>query len=235
MSVILTDIQEQIARQLNDHAESPRGVVQDTFYTWTLPHINSSLNTTLSFLYAYKPDLFSSIKCYTIKEESCLVDLKTECGNVLKLLGVNGSCDNIITRDPESMDLLPLLTRMCDVMIDDSLDFGKYEVQLISEGVFQFKTPLPEGTIIQYLCAVFEDIYNTPDIIFNEYRPLFVSMSCWLLLLTDNESRSNMERVPHYYAQVSDFLQTKLQIDFSLWATDYKDGIQLTPQSIKDQ
>jgi len=235
MPLLIDKIREQIARQLNDHADSPRGVVQDTYYTWTEAHIDSALETTLSYLYAYKVDLFGTIQCHEVSRESCLVDLKATCGNVIRLLGINSSCDNIIEKEPEKIDLLNLVSRFCNFSLQDNLDLNRYEMQHISEGIYQFSTLLPVGTQVHYLCAVYKDIYNLPDIILQEFRVLFVSMTCWLLLLTDNESRSNMDRVPFYYKQTSDFINLKLQLDFSTWASDYQDGKQLTPQTLLDK
>ena len=63
------ELREFLARHLNDHEESARGVRQPTFFTWSEKHVAQAVELALSFLYSLIPDRFSKISEYEILEE----------------------------------------------------------------------------------------------------------------------------------------------------------------------
>lgn len=223
----LERMSELIAKQLNDHSSSPRGAVQPTYYTWTKHHIHDAIQQGLSYLYAIKPDVFASPACFKVEDETCLVDLREHCCNVLSILGIGSTCDNVSEQEKNTNSLLPLLKTTCD-STSDNPSMDTYSYQFRGEGIVQFAEPVPANTLIHFICASppasADDI---PDCILAEYQPLIVPFALWFILLTDNESRSNQPRWESYYAQVRDFVQLKLSLEFSLRASDYIDGRQI--------
>lgn len=230
----LTDMTEFIAKQLNDHESSPRGLAQPTYYTWTEHHIKQALGLAAAYVYSLKPDLFASLACHQTTVAGCTVDLSGVCGNVLRITGVGSDCDNVVERPAESKSLLGMLSTSCTVPTPNDGSAERYTFETLAEGIVQFKEQLPVGTPIYYLCAGYDGIDNVSDSILAEYGPMLIAFALWWLLLTDNESRSNPDRWAAYYGQVQDFVTRKMQMEFSLRATDYQDGTQLTPRSTLD-
>lgn len=228
----LKTLSEYIAKQLNDHMSSPRGVEQSTYYTWTEHHIHDALDIAAGYLYAIKPDAFATPSCHTTTKESCIVNLKEACCKVLTLTGVGSDCDNVEEQTQDTRSLLPLLMIHPCVSDDEKETLHQYTTK--AEGIFQFHSPLPKGTLIHYLCALPQGISEMHECMLQEYKLLFTNFALWQLLLTDNESRSNPARWQAYYQGVQDFVQLKLRLEFSLRADDYIHGIKQTPKGELD-
>ena len=201
------DLMTFIARQLNDSADSPHGVAQDTYYTYGETHVTQALEQATQYLYALKPDLFAGKACYTTTGCSCVVDLKAQCANVLDIIGVGSLCDNTKEQAGDVNNLSSLLASECAV------GEPTYTYKFNTEGIAQFSSPLPEGTNVFYLCS---SPTNMTDAIRGEYQPLLTAFALWWLLLTDNESRSNLDRVDRYYRMITDFITLKLKIETDL-------------------
>lgn len=209
---------EFIARQLNDHQDSHLGVKQGTFHTWSEPHIKEAIEMALSYLFSLRPDLFSEINSIKLPEPTCTIEFP--CCKVLEVLGI-GACLNVsINEDRSANNFLTMLPMLCAV------DKAKsWSLVRINNNTFASAQLIPADTLIRYLCAGLpDDIAKVEECIFNEYNTLIVGFALWWLLLTDNESRTNLERVDRYYQMVKDFVELKLLLEFSLNEDDYKFG-----------
>lgn len=209
---------EFIARQLNDHQDSHLGVKQGTFHTWSEPHIQEALLVAVGYLFSLRPDLFSAAKELKLPEPSCTIDFP--CCKVLEILGI-GACLNVsISEDRSSNNLLTMLPVLCTPDKANS-----WSLVRLNDHLFISPVPIPANTLIRYLCAGMpDDINKVDECIFNEYNTLIVGFALWWLLLTDNESRTNLDRVDRYYQMVKDFVELKLLLEFSLNEDDYKFG-----------
>lgn len=233
MTTTLTTLSEYIAKQLNDHFSSPRGVAQSTYYTWTEHHIHDALDLATSYLYSIKPDAFATPSCHKTTEESCIVDLNGVCCKVLSITGVGDDCDNVEGQTQDTRSLLPLLS-MHPCVNDNVLDESLHQFKTLAEGIFQFHSPLPAGTLIHYICSMPQNVSEMDDCMLSEYKLLLTNFALWQLLLTDNESRSNQPRWEMYYRAVQEFVQLKLRLEFSLRADDYILGTKQTAKGELD-
>jgi len=227
MSSQLDSLTEFIAKQLNDHSTSPRGVVQPTYYQWTEHHIHDALLQGASYIYSIKSDLFSVLNCYVTEETTCTVDLNSICCRVIDVVsvGVMG-CANVDNDTLNGRSLLSLVEQLpCDRVCPDTPSFGVFSFQTLARGIFQFRETIPKNTKLTFICSnPPSSIDSLPSCLYAEYRPLLTSFALWWLLLTTNESRANLERVNMYYQQMQDFVTLKLKLEFSLVAENFKDG-----------
>ena len=219
---------QAMARQLNDHEQSPRGAIQPTFYTWTEPHLKDALELAGQYLFSIKPSVFAKAQCHQTTELSCLVDLNGACGKVIDLLAVNGSCDNIRKKDIKTNNLTPLLKTKCNTPKGES--FETYNYQFVADGIIQFEKPLPSETPITYLCAASTGVDNMTPFLIGEYSPLLMNYALWWVLLTDNDSRSNQPRWESYFIALREFVTLKMQLEFSLKDDGFDLLSQRTPQ-----
>lgn len=210
---------EFIARQLNDHKQSKRGARQGTFHTWSEPHIKEAIDIALSYLFSILPSIFAEIKETVLPEESC--DIEFKCCKVLDIFGI-GECSNVsIQESPSTNNLLSMLCTPCA-----STGFiSSYVLTRLTSNIFTSATPIPAGVAIRYLCAEKpDDCKEADDCILDEHATLITAFALWWLLLTDNESRTNLERAQLYYQTVKDYVELKLLLEFSLNEDDYKYG-----------
>lgn len=219
----MTNLKELIARQLNDHHESPSGAQQDTYFEWTEQHITDALQSALTYLYALMPEKFSDIAEFTTAEETCIVDFCAICENFLSILNI-GDCSNVneITGDVNSLS--SLLSSECSNPSNDLTETFEYEVVNGSNCTIKFAEPVAKGTLISYMCATSPDESDLTNPALTQYHSLLISFALWLLLLTDSESKSNLDRADRYYAQVRDYVELKLLLEFSLREDDYFNG-----------
>lgn len=206
---------EFIARQLNDHEQSKRGARQGTFHTWSEPHITEALGLAASYLFSILPDQFGEIKTTKLAEPSCHFTLN--CGKVLDILGIGG-CNNVMMDEGSSNNLLSMLGSHC---VDKSPEETQYTIEK-NGNVFTSSEAIPADVEITFICAELPDVL--PESIASEHGTLITSFALWWLLLTDNESRTNLERAQLYYQTVKDYVELKLLLEFSLNEDDYKHG-----------
>lgn len=221
---------EFLSRQLNDHHDSPSGVRQKLYYEWTQQHLCDAICMGLDYVYSLRPESYSDLKELKVDKAECIISF-CECAKFLAVAAIvdsNGkACTQVNEVTGDTNSLLSLLKTDCsDKGSSDELsDNYEYEVINGSTCIVQFKEMIPKGTVIKYMCATppeDADAVNDPSL--REYRPLVSAFALWWLLLTDNESRSNLERVSFYYTMIRDFVETKLLLDFSLREDDYLYG-----------
>jgi hypothetical protein len=152
---------------------------------------------------------------------------------VLSLTGVGTDCDNVEEQTQDTRSLLPLLIgHPCTD--NDPTSETLHQYKSLSEGIFQFHSPIPAGTTIHYICANPQHISDMSACKLTEYKLLLTNMALWQLLLTDNESRSNPIRWDAYYRGVQDFVKLKLRLEFSLKADDHFYGHKETARAELD-
>lgn len=222
------DAKQFLARQLNDHSESPSGVVQNTFYEWTESHITDALHLGLCYLYGLLPNEFSNLSEHEVTESDCIIKFCNECGKFLGVVDmeIDGQgCIDVTKIDEESNSLIELLSIACPNN-DDAPQVGySWDVVDGSNCVVKFDREVPQGAIIRYMCGsppeTIDDL-DTPGLC--EYLPLVADYALWWLFRTDSESRSNIERARLHFEGVRDFVTTKLLLEFSLQEDDYNFG-----------
>ena len=210
----LSEMTEYMAKQLNDHESQQRGLEQRTYYSWTEPHLVESLTIAGSYLYALKPDIFAQEQCVKLDSDSCIINLKPDCDNVLRIIGVNGGCGNAYEADKKKKSLASLLKPRC--VRQSHSDFDSFPYETLAEGIFSFQNTLRKGSTVTFLCASYIDINNVEDSFINEYKSFLINFALWQLLLTDNESRSNPLRWASYYQAATQFIALKFRTEFDL-------------------
>jgi len=233
-------LKEFVARQLNDHCESPSGVKQDTYTEWTESHICDALQLGLCYLYSLIPQEFSELKTYTVSEGTCVVDLSSQCERFISLVNMSIGDTQCVdlnqedeSEDEDSIDLLPLLGDLCvsesasssdDENNDDEEITYNWTVADGSTSVLKFNPDIPAGTVLTYLCAPTPSIETIDDANLCQYHSMIADYALWWLFRTDSESRSNLERATLHFQAVQFFVETKLRIEFSLREDDYNYG-----------
>lgn len=208
-----------LARQLNDHIESQRGVRQPTYYTWNEQHIADAIEVASAFLFNLIPQNFAEIKEYTLTEEDCVITFCAECGKFLGLIDieVDGSrCFDLIeVDDGESNSLLSMLSIGCNTGTDSDEEKESYSYQVLdsSNCAVKFEDPLPKGTVIRYSCAVKPDDFESGD--YDEYIPIIAEYAAFWLFRTDSESKSSLERAQMHFDAFKFLVQTQLLIELS--------------------
>lgn len=223
-----------LARQLNDHRESQRGVRQPTYFTWSESHIEEAIEMASNFLIGLIPQEFSEIKSLKIDVPDCVVSFCGDCDKFLGLVSLstaNKKCIELTQQDKDDKkknDLLSLLTTDCyaDSQTEaDEPDSYSYQILDSSNCIVRFDTELPKGTEIRYSCLKRPD---PKDLISDsskaEYMPIVAEYAMYWLYRTDSESRTNLARAQEHRQMLVTLVQTKLLIDFSLVEDDYVYG-----------
>lgn len=224
------EIREFLARQLNDHEDSPSGVVQKTFYEWTEKHLTDAVHMGLCYLYSLLPNQFSKLKSIETVKEDCVFEICNVCEKFLGIVdvGIDGvGCIEAQKKDGETNSLMNMLDINCPSDEPGAEDFDPYQWELIdgSRCVIKFDRVVPQGATIRLMCASAPDgIDELNDSRLCEYLPLVAEYALWWLFRTDSESRSNIERARLHFEGVSDFVRTKLLLEFSLNEDDYNFG-----------
>jgi len=223
------NVKQFLARQLNDHSESPSGVVQKTFYEWTEGHITDALYLGICYLYSILPDKFSELTQITNTTAGCLVDFCTFCPKFLGIVNMTIGDQTCITTtkiDSETNSLIGMLSIKCTGSdVDNDEDTYLWDVVDGSECVVRFDREVPVGAIFNIMCASAPDgIESLDDDRLCEFLPLIADYALWWLFRTDSESRSNLERARLHFDGVRDFVTTKLLLEFSLQEDDYNFG-----------
>lgn len=224
------DLAKFLARQLNDHDDSPSGVVQNTYTEWSENHIKEAVLLGLQYLYSIIPSEFSLLKEFTTTETDCVV---TFCNNCSKFLGIvslsykDQKCIEIKKKDEETNNLLSMLAFKCrnEGDVEEIQDSYDYRLMDGSTCVTVFSEPLPKGTTIRYLCgSPPESVDALNDSNIQQYYPLIADYALWWLFRTDSESRSNLSRAQLHFESMRDFVQNKMIQEFSLRENEYVFG-----------
>lgn len=219
------NLHEFIAKQLNDHHESPSGVEQATYTEWTYSHIDDAITMATMYLYTIIPNVFTDIKTKAVKESSCLVSFcdDDDCDQFIEVLAV-GDCEGLEKVEVETNDLLPMFDMGCKISSDDKGVKRTYQVLDNMPCVLKFKEPVPVGTELTYVCAktpTTEDMENSK---YAKYLPLIADYALWWLYRTDTESRSNLQRASMHFESVKDFVTNTLLMEFTLRDDGYNYG-----------
>jgi len=224
------DLKQFLAKQLNDHKDSPSGVVQATFYEWTEEHISDAIHLGLCYLYSLLPQEFSKLKVYEVLKTDCVFDFCNVCEKFVGIVDVEidgVGCIEVTKVDNQVNSLIGLLSISCPVgQNDESVESGySWDVVDGSNCVVKFDREIKSGSEIRYMCASPPegvDIIHSENLC--EYLPLIADYALWWLFRTDSESRSNLDRAKLHFEGVKDFVTTKLLLEFSLQEDDYNFG-----------
>jgi len=223
------DVKKFIARQLNDHSESPSGVQQKTYYEWTEGHITDAVNLGICYLYSLLPNKFSIPQTHTTTESDCIIEFCETCYRFMGIVSVDiegNECAKIDEVNEDVNDLGSLLTTSCEQSSNDgSIDNVSWKRIDGTDCIIKFNQALPIGTDIRYLCsAPPDDLDDLGDQRLCEYGGMIADYALWWLFRTDSESRSNLQRASLHFEGLKNFVETKLLLEFSLSEDKYNLG-----------
>lgn len=224
------DVKQFIAKQLNDHSESPSGVVQATYYEWTESHVTDAVNLGICYLYSLLPSKFSKSQVHILNRPECVVEFCELCSKFMNLISVTvdgEECIEIEEADDDVNDLCSLLATSCENGEDGTTPIDDITWKRIngSDCIIKFNNALPSGSAIKYLCSMPPDgLDDLGDDKLCEYGGLIADYALWWLFRTDSESRSNLERARLHFEGVKNFVETKLLLEFSLSEDKYDLG-----------
>lgn len=217
------DIRDFLARHLNDHVESARGVRQPTFYTWSETHVKQAVEVALSFLYSLIPDRFGRMETFELEDEECVLSFCDKCNKFLGLVNVEidgKKCLDLEERDAKTNNLFKFLNNKCSDA-EDTISTYTWVYVDNSACIVRFDKPLPKGAIISYLCAKPPELEDLESDYLKEYLSIVAEYAAFWLFRTDSESVSNLQRAAQHFEAVKFLVQTKLLIEFSLREDDY--------------
>lgn len=213
------NVVEFVARQLNDHSDSPSGVEQPTYTEWTETHIEEAVRLGWLYLYSIHPQAFTTVKTKTLNSDNCVVSFCEECDKFIEIISIDG-CNNPEPIDARTNDLGDLLKSNCEN--EESISYTVLDNAPCS---IRFRGSV-SGAVVSYLCAEAPTHINTDDAKFIPFIPFIVDYALWWLYRTDTESRSNLSRAELHYAAVRDYIQNTLLIEFSMREDDFNYGRQ---------
>jgi hypothetical protein len=224
----ITNLKEFLARQLNDHCESPAGIVKKTFYEWGEGHICDAVNLAMCYVYSLIPQDFTTTETLVLKADTKIVDFSSVCEKYTAFICLelpNGDIAEVTEKDAAVRDLMPLLANKCTTSSSssnpESFTFDNVDG---SKDILLFKPAVPAGSKIMFSCAKAPSADSITDDQLCQYGPLIAEYALWWLFRTDSESRSSLERAKLHYQAISDFVTTKLLLEFSLDEDDYNYG-----------
>lgn len=215
------DVREYLARHLNDHEESARGVRQPTFFTWSEKHVAQAVELALSFLYGIIPDRFSKLETREIEEEDCVLYFCDRCEKFMGIVDVEidgEKCIKLDEKGVEARNLLDMLDIGCSDKSETENDKEKknYTWEFVKNSVctVKFENPLPKGSKVRYLCSRKPSLEELESI--EEFMPIVAEYAAYWLYRTDSESRSNLERAEQHRQAFVFLVRTKLAIEIDL-------------------
>lgn len=222
------NLKEFIAKQLNDHRDSPSGVVQDTYFEWTESHISDAIKLGVSYLYSLLPEKFTKVKEHvTTTGEDCTVQFCTECDKFMGVVDVvvdGVGCSTLVEDSGNVFSLSSMLSTGCENLSEGHQNYS-WSYMGGSRCMIRFNQPIPRGTTIKYLCAEDPDDINViNDSWIKEYNPLIAEYALWWLYRTDSESKSNLDRAALHFQAIETYVTRKLLLEFSLREDDYDFG-----------
>ena len=231
------ELREFLARHLNDHEESARGVKQPTFFTWSEKHVAQATELALSFLYSFIPDRFSKIETREIDEEDCILYFCDRCEKFMGIVDVeiNGKkCIKLDKTGENARSLIDLFDIGCSDDRDDPYD-KNYTWEFVKNSVctVKFENPLPKGAKVRYLCSRKPTLEELESI--EEYLPIVAEYAAFWLYRTDSESRSNLERAELHYNALVFLLRTKLAIEIDMRNNENIFGLRQAQDNLHSQ
>lgn len=237
---MLSNLRQFLARQLNDHADSPSGVIQPTYTEWTEQHITDALELAVCYVYSLIPQEFAQIEKLTVAEETCVVEFQPSCERFTGVVNLQIGTDLCVPlhqmedgeQYPEQCrtnSLMDLLGEPCETIQPTSNEIKRdmtyfWDEVDGSKSAVKFDKALPVGSIITYTCATPPSLDTMDNSENCQYHPLIADYALWWLFRTDTESRSNLARADMHFKGVRDFVETKLLLEFSLREDDFDFG-----------
>lgn len=228
------DVREYLARHLNDHEESARGVKQPTFFTWSEAHVAQAVELALSFLYGLIPDRFSKLETREIEEEDCVLYFCDRCEKFMGIvdLEIDGKkcikLDEKEERELKKRDLLDMLHIGCsdkEEVTEDDEEKKNYTWEFVKNSIctVKFENPLPKGSKVRYLCSRKPSLEELESM--DEFMPIVAEYAAFWLYRTDSESRSNLERAQLHFQALELLVRTKLAIELDLRNNEHIFGL----------
>ena len=231
------EIREFLARQLNDHEESARGVRQGTFFTWSEAHVGQAVDMALSFVYSLIPDTFSRIETIDVKEEDCVFEFCDVCEKFLGIVDIEIDGEKCIEMDKKgekARSLIGMLSIGCtdkeeeeEKEKEESKKDKNYTWEFVYNSVcaVKFENPLPVGSKIRYVCSRKPKESDLKTKAWEEYLPIIAEYSAYWLFRTDSESRSNLERAEMHRETLEWLVKTKLGMEIDLRNNEHVWGV----------
>ena len=220
------ELREFLARHLNDHEESARGVRQTTFFTWSETHVKQAVELALSFVYSLIPDTFSRIETVDVEEEDCVFEFCDVCEKFLGIVDVEIDGEKCIKMDKKgekARSLIGMLSIGCtkDVEEEEKEEDPKeknytWEFVHNTTCAVKFENPLPVGSKIRYVCSRKPKESDLETKAWEEYLPIIAEYSAYWLYRTDSESRSNLDRAEMHRRTLEWLVKTKLDLEIDL-------------------
>ena len=237
---MISNVRQFLARQLNDHSDSPSGVVQPTYTEWTEAHITDALELAVCYVYSLIPQEFSTLQKLVVAESSCVIEFKDSCERFAGVVNLQIGTDMCVPlhqmedgeqypEDCRANSLMGLFGDVCGTIEPSDNEIKRDSTYYWNEvdgsnSAVKFDKALPVGAIVTYSCSSpppLDELDNSEQC---QYYPLIADYALWWLYRTDTESRSNLERANLHYRAVRDFVETKLLIEFSLREDDFDFG-----------
>jgi len=224
----MSDLNSFLARQLNDHEDSARGVVQPTHFTWHKDHVAEAIKLAFAFLFTLIPEEFSEVKELTVNKADCLISFCGQCKKFMSVVDMqigDVKCIKLTEESDEDTNaLLGLLTTKCYSGEDTENDVqDEYNWSMVDSTncVVRFSDELPVGAKIRYTCAKMPNVTLIDDSSMTEYLPIIAEFAMWWLYRTDSESRSNLLRAELHFNSLRWLVETKLKTEFTIREDDY--------------
>lgn len=228
------DIRDYLARHLNDHEESARGVRQPTFFTWSEKHVAQAVELALSFLYGLIPDRFSKIETREIEEEDCVLYFCDRCEKFMGIVDVEidgEKCIKLDEKGVEARNLLDMLNIGCSDTTEEE-EKKNYTWEFVKNSVctVKFENPLPKGSRVRYLCSRKPSLEELESI--EEFLPIVAEYAAYWLYRTDSESRSNLDRAEQHRQALMFLVRVKLSLELDMRNNEHIFGLRQAQDDI---
>ena len=239
------EIREFLARHLNDHEESARGVRQGTFFTWSEAHVREAVDVALSLVYSLIPDTFSRVETVDVKDEDCVFEFCDVCEKFMGIVDVEIEGEKCIKMDKKGEKARSLI-RMLRIGCTDDLEKEEEEDKVKDKNytwefvhnttcVVKFENPLPKGSKIRYICSRKPSEEDLNKKAFEEYLPIIAEYSAYWLYRTDSESRSNLQRADLHRQTFENLIQVKLGLEVDVRNNEHVWGLRQAQDDLHSQ
>ncbi len=211
------ELREFLARHLNDHEESARGVRQGTFFTWSEAHVREAVDVALALVYSLVPDTFARVETIDVEEEDCVFEFCEVCEKFMGIVDVEIDGEKCIEMDKtgeKARSILKMLSIGCTPEEETELNKNyTWEFVHNTTCVVKFENPLPKGSKIRYICSRKPNEEDLEKKAFEEYLPIIAEYSAYWLFRTDSESRSNLQRADLHRQTFEKLVELKLGLE----------------------
>lgn len=233
------ELREFLARHLNDHEESARGVRQTTFFTWSEAHVREAVELALAFVYSLIPDNFSRVETIDVEEEDCVFEFCDVCEKFMGIVDIEIDGEKCIKMDKtgeKARSILKMLSIGCTPEEETELN-KNYTWEFVENTtcVVKFENPLPKGSKIRYICSRKPDESELEKNAFEEYLPIIAEYSAYWLYRTDSESRSNIDRAELHRRTLEWLVRIKLEIEIDMRNNEHIWGLRQAQDNLHSQ